>query len=196
MKKNLVRFVVTAVLAAVVLILQWFVGGVTFGGFTVTFTLVPIILGAVLYGPGVGAILGCVFSLAVVGQIVTGAIDLGSLTMFAQNPFATVAIVLVKGTAAGAVAGFISKALSQKNLKLSVVLSAIAAPLTNTGIFLLGFCTVFSNLLTDWTAANGFANAFVFIFAGLVGLNFVIELALDLLLVPAILTVIKAVTKK
>ena len=77
--------VVTAILAAIIIVLQTFASGIRIGPFTITLSLVPIVLGAVLYGPFQGAFLGAVFGVVVCVAVVTGA-DAGGFLMFQELP--------------------------------------------------------------------------------------------------------------
>ena len=72
MKDNQRKMIYTAMLAAVVVVLQLFVS-IPLGMFTITLTLVPIMLGAILFGPTSGAFLGGVFGVVVAIQVITGA---------------------------------------------------------------------------------------------------------------------------
>ncbi len=191
---NTQRLVGTAVLVALIIVLQTIGSGIHFGPFTPTLSLVPIIIGAVLYGPLTGALLGLVFSVVVLIAVVSGA-DAGSAMMFAANPAATIAICLIKGTAAGWLAGVVAKKLTASNLTFGVVVSAIVAPVCNTGIFCIGMLLFFRDLLISWGAAAGFSNIFIYIFAGLIGINFIVELLIDIVLSPVIIRIISAVKK-
>ncbi|MCR5747275.1 MAG: ECF transporter S component [Lachnospiraceae bacterium] len=191
---NTQRLVGTALLAALIIVLQTIGSGIHFGPFTPTLSLVPIIIGAVLYGPITGAILGLVFSLVVLVAVISGA-DVGSAMMFASNPFATVAICLIKGTAAGFLAGLVAKKFAEKNITLGVVLAAIVAPVCNTGLFCIGMFIFFKDLLESWGQAAGFDNIFVYIFMGLIGVNFLVELLIDIVLAPVIIRIIGAIKK-
>jgi uncharacterized membrane protein len=188
------KMVGTAVLAAIVVVLQTVASGIHIGPFTITLSLVPIIIGAVLFGPASGAILGTVFGIVVSTAVVVGA-DPGGAVMFSQNPVATILICLLKSTLAGFVAGLISHKLSDKNLMTGVVLAAIAAPICNTGIFVLGMVAVFSNLLQQCASAAGIENAFLYIVVGLVGLNFLVELLVDIVLAPIVVNTIKTIRR-
>ena len=99
MKDNQRKFIYTALFAAVVVVLQMFVS-IPVGMFTITLTLVPVMLGAILFGPASGAILGGVFGVVVAIQVVTGAAGLLSTEMFLQTPVLTVLLCVLKGTAA------------------------------------------------------------------------------------------------
>ena len=52
------KLVSTALLAAVIVVLQTVASGIRIGPFTPTLSLIPIIIGALLYGPLAGAFLG------------------------------------------------------------------------------------------------------------------------------------------
>ena len=178
------KLVGTAILTAVVLSLQLVLGSVKFGPFNITFTLVPIILGAVLYGPLSAAFLGAVFGLTVCFSVISGN-DAGGFVLFSQRPIITLLLCLVKSTAAGYLAGLLAKR------KSAVYLSAAVAPLVNTGIFILGLVVFFRDTLVLW--ANGEEAVMQFILFSILGVNFLAELLLNLLLVPVILRILAGV---
>jgi hypothetical protein len=178
------KLVGTAILTAVVLSLQLVLGSVKFGPFNITFTLVPIILGAVLYGPVSAAFLGAVFGLTVCFSVISGN-DAGGFVLFSQRPMITLLLCLVKSTAAGYLAGLFAKR------KSTLYLSAAVAPLVNTGIFILGLVVFFRDTLVLW--ANGEEAVMQFILFSILGVNFLAELLLNLLLVPVILRILAGV---
>ena len=195
MKDNQRKFIYTAMIAALVVVLQMFVS-IPVGMFTITLTLVPIMLGAILFGPLSGAILGGVFGVVVAIQVVTGAAGLLSTEMFLQTPVVTIVLCILKGAVAGWVSGLVYSALAklEKN-KLGVILSAIACPIVNTGIFALGMFVFYNKLINEWAINYEFANGFAFVMIGCIGLNFVVEFAVNVLLIPAILRIIKIVKR-
>ena len=189
------KLIYTAMFAAVVVVLQMFVS-IPVGMFTITLTLVPVMLGAILFGPASGAILGGVFGVVVAIQVITGAAGPASTTMLLQAPVVTVVLCILKGVAAGWVSGLVYQAVMKINKpQLAVILSAVACPIVNTGIFCLGLTVFYNNLLNEWAIAGEFANALTFIFLGLIGLNFVIEFAINVLLIPVALRMIKIVKR-
>lgn len=183
----------TAVLAAVVLILQFALGSIQIGPFTITLTMVPIIVGAALYGWATGAILGTIFGIVVVIQVITGAAGAGSTMMLELNPAATIIVCILKGMMAGLVAGLVADKLGKKNLWAGVLVAAIVAPVVNTGIFCIALVTIFGELAKLW--AGEASSVAMFILTGIVGVNFVIELLVDIVLSPIILRIISAVKK-
>jgi len=187
------QLVGTAVLIAVIIILQTAFGSISIGTFTITLTMVPIIIGAILYGPLTGAFLGAVFGVIVVIQVVTGAAGAGSTMMLELNPAATVAVCIIKGLAAGLVSGIAAKALGRKNLWLGVIAAAVLAPICNTGIFSIALVTIFRTLASEWAVVAGASSIGAYVLAGIIGVNFVIELIVDVVMAPVILRILHAI---
>lgn len=185
-----------AALAAIVIILQTAVM-IPLGPFTITLTLVPIIIGAIMYGPAAGAVLGTVFGVVVSIQVVTGAAGLYSFMMFEYNPVLTIAVCVIKGAAAGWVSGLIHKLFaSMQKVKLGVVLATIVCPIVNTGIFALALMTLFRTLASTWAMENQYASIFAFTMLFMIGLNFLVEFAINVVLSPVVYTIIKAVRRQ
>ena len=176
-------------LTAIVVVLQFVSMALRFGTFSITLTLVPIVVGAALYGKATGAWLGLVFGVAV---LLTG----DAAAFLTINVPGTIATVLVKGAAAGLCAGLVYHLIAKKNQVAAVFISSITAPIVNTGIFLLGCRLFFYDTVAAWGAGLGFENTFVYMIVGLVGINFLIELGVNLVLNPAILQIIKIGKKK
>ena len=74
---------------------------------------------------------------------------------------------------------------------VATVAASIICPLVNTGIFIVGCYTFFLPTLTEWGMAAGFVSVTAFIFLGMVGLNFLFELGLNVVLSPAIVRLIQ-----
>ena len=107
------------------------------------------------------------------------------------NPLGTILTVLLKGALAGFAAGLVYKALEKKNMWIAVICAAIACPVVNTGVFLLGCQLFFLPTVSSWAEAAGFANVGAYMILGLVGLNFVFELLFNIVFSPLILKLIK-----
>ena len=184
-KKIDVRTIVgVAIFMAIVVVLQYFGTFIRFGPFSVSLVLIPIVVGAALYGPLWGAWLGFVFGTAV--------LLFGDANAFLTiNPLGTVVTVLLKGALAGFAAGLVYKALEKKNMWIAVICAAIACPVVNTGVFLLGCQLFFLPTVSSWAEAAGFANVGAYMILGLVGLNFVFELLFNIVFSPLILKLIK-----
>ncbi len=170
-------------LTAIVIVLQMIALGMRFGMFSITFVLVPIVVGAALYGYKAGAWLGFVFGIVVVLT------DAGAF--LAINVPGTVITCLVKGAVAGLVAGLVYQLLAKKNETLAVIVAAVATPIINTGIFLLGCMIFFMDTISAWAEGAGFDNVGMYMIVGLVGINFLIELGINIVLNPAIVRIIR-----
>lgn len=181
------------VLVAVIIILQTAFGSIQIGPFTITLTLIPIIIGATLYGPAAGALLGLVFGIVVAIQAVTGAAGAGTTMMLEFNPAATIGVCLLKGAVAGLGAGFGAKLAGEKNLLAGIFIAAVIAPVLNTGIFIIFLVTVFLPIAQQWSAGAGASSVGSYVLAGIVGINFVVELVANLVLSPVIFRIIRAV---
>jgi len=181
-KSNTKTIVGLGLLTAIVVVLQAFALGVKFGIFTVSLVLAPIIIGAALYGWIAGAWLGLVFSIVV---LLT---DAGAF--LAVNIPGTIITVVCKGVAAGIAAGLVYSAVSKKNRTLAVILSGIVAPVVNTGIFVIGCIVFFLDTIRGWGEASGYDNAIAYIFVGMIGINFFIELVINLALSATIVQII------
>ena len=89
-----------ALFTAIVVVLQLLGSFIKVGPFAVSLVLIPIVVGAAVYGVSAGAWLGFVFGVVVTIAVVTGA-DQGGYIMFSARPVMTVLVCLIKGTAAG-----------------------------------------------------------------------------------------------
>lgn len=170
--------------AAIVVVLQFLGGGIKFTMFSISLVLVPIVVGSAVYGWKAGALLGFAFGIAVLLS--------GDAALFLSvNPLATVLVVLVKGAACGFFAGLLYKLLKPINKTLAVFSAAVVCPVVNTGVFLLGCWLFFYEKVAEWALSYGFENATQYMFLGLAGINFVIELCVNIVLAPVILRLIK-----
>lgn len=197
MKTNqkILRMVELAMLTAIIVVLQQIVIPLP-GGLTLSLVLIPIVVGAVMFGPAAGAILGGVFGIVVTFLVMTARAGELSTMMWVANPIITALICILKGVAAGWTAGLIARAF-KKRAFVGIVLAAAAAPIVNTGIFLLGMLTVFRDVMMTFAANIGMGGTSVVYFAivVLVGVNFIIELTANLVLSPSIAAIVRAVRK-
>ena len=180
------------ILTALVIVLQTFASGFKIGSFAPPLSLVPIILGAVLFGEAAGAILGLVFGAVVLFAVISGAEPFSTL-MLQYNPSFTVIICLLKGMLAGYFSGIAYKVLSGINNVAAAIIASAIAPIVNTGIFSIGMITVFYPLLTQTAATAGAENVILFYFTVFIGIGFIFDLLFIAILVPGLLRIIKIV---
>ena len=171
--------VMLSLLTALVALLSYMGGFIKIGGLaSISLTLIPVVLGAALYGPYAGAWLG-----AVSGVVFFMTAD--AVFWFGLSIGGTVLTVLIKGACAGLAAGYVYKLLEGKNKYLAIMVAAIAAPVVNTGIFIIGCLIFFIGAVRDMAAGAGMGVG-GFLIVGFVGLNFVFELIVNIALAPAL----------
>ena len=183
---NTRKLVLLALLTAIVIVLQVLaiVTRPLLPLFSISLVLLPITVGAALIGVLPGAWLGLAFGFAV---LISG----DAAPFMVLSPLGTVLVVLIKGALAGLAAGAAYKLLAAKSRTAAVVVAAAVCPIVNSGIFILGSYAFFLPTITGWAESLNFANATAYIFIGMVGVNFLIELGLNLVLIPVIIRLIQ-----
>src|SRR5574344_1460032 len=148
------RLVGIASLAAVVVVLQLISNYIQFGTVSITLALIPMVVGAVIYGPATGFGLGAIMGLFILTAPST-------VTFLSFNAFFTVILVILKTGLAGLVSGFVFKGIVRLNflkkakLPVAIICATLVAPLINTGLFIMGTAILFQGL--SITGADGAA---------------------------------------
>ena len=158
-----------AMFTSIVAVLQFLGAFIRFGPFSISLVLIPIVVGAALY------------------VLLSG----DAAAFLVVNPLGTILTVLLKGAMAGLCAGLVFKALEKRSSTVAVVLAALTAPVVNTGLFLLGCLCFFMPTITEWGKAAGFEHVGAYMIIGLVGLNFLFEVLVNVVLAPVIVRLIK-----
>ena len=187
-RNQTVKLATAGILTAVVIVFQFIGASIKFGTFSVSLVLIPIVVGAALGGKWVSTWLGFVF-----GVIVLLSGDASAFLVI--NPIGTVITVILKGSLAGLVGGFAFELLKKINTYFAVIVSAILVPMVNTGIFLIGCRLFFFDTIKEWATGLGFENAFTYMIVGLVGINFLFELAINIILSPSVVGAVKVLSK-
>lgn len=182
-----------ALLMAMVVVMQ-FIGSMIppVGGFSISLVLIPIVLGAAIFGPKAGAILGGTFSVIVIINCITGA-DPGGAMVFQANPILCILVVMSKGILAGLASGAVYQLVKGWNSYLAMVLAAIVCPVVNTGTFVVCMYLFFIDVLAAWAGGGDIIG---YILTGLVLANFVPELIINVLFSPAGQLIAHTVNKK
>ena len=182
------KLAILAILTALVAVLSYLGGFIKIGAFaSISLTLIPVVFGSAMYGPFVGAWLG-----GVSGLVFFATAD--AAFWFSLSLPGTIITVMVKGILAGFFAGLTFKLLEKFNRYVAVLASAIVCPIVNTGIFLLGCVVFFSDYVQSSSVAQGMS-MFGFMIVFFVGLNFVFELLVNVVISPAIVRVVDVLKK-
>lgn len=188
--KHLLAMVKLAMLVALLMIFCFTsIGFLKIGIVEITFNMIPVVIGAIVIGPAAGAFLGALFGAASFWQCF-GQSTFGTL-LFGVNPFFTVLICFVPRILAGLLPGLIFRAMTKKKDNIAAYfVSAAVGSLTNTVLFVGGFCLLFKDTMLGMASDNGLS-PLAFIATAFL-LNAAVELVANTAIVAA---VSKAVTK-
>ena len=180
-----------AVLTALTVILQLVGNTVRIGIITLNFSLVPIVICGLLLGVYYAISLGAVTGLIILLNGVIGG-DGFTNVLFGYSPVVIILVCIVKTAAAGGICALIYGALRKKNELLGVLVSSAAVPIVNSGLFAVGMFTIIPSLISAGFMAEGDSALYV-VFIAFIGLNFVFELAVNLIVAPAVYRVIRVI---
>lgn len=158
----------------------------------VNLTLIPIVLGALLLGVRGGFILGAISGLMTFAFGVTG-VDAFTNFLFTQHPLLTFLTCTVKIIAAGVIGGFVYSFFKDKNKYVATFMASAVVPVVNTLVFILGALTMYDSM-SVLASGNG-VGVIYFLIIICAGVNFLIELAINLVVAPAIYSVVKVLDK-
>ncbi|MBQ9116920.1 MAG: ECF transporter S component [Clostridia bacterium] len=183
--ERIFKLCMLGILTALVIVLQSTGTAIKFlpGGTSVSLTLIPIVMGAMILGPGGGLWLGFMFGLITVIMGASGA-DWFTNTLFVNHSFLTILTCMSKAMGAGLLSGLVYRALMKKNALLATFTAAAVAPITNTGLFILGALTM-SDTLTTQIISDG-STVMYYLIIICAGLNFVFEFILNMVVAPAL----------
>lgn len=175
-----------AILLALEIVLQTIGNFVAIGPISLNLSLIPIAIGAIVFGPIAGGFLGFAN---------------GFMTLFAQGTqffmgysvWWTIFWCVIKTTAAGVIAGLLYMFISKKSKTVGSIVSSLMVPVVNTGLFAVCCFTSFLPLVSQSTPEGTSIASIVFL--TFIGFNFIFEFGVTAILSPAIVKIIKIVTR-
>lgn len=191
-RKGLRRQVGLSLFAAIIVVLSVLGNFVRFGPFPITLALAPIIIGAAVYGSSAGALLGGVFGAVVLLSGILGWDGGTVMLLMGINPFGCILICIGKGILAGYLSGIVYRLIAKKSALGGVITAGIVCPVVNTGLFIVGMLVFYGSTLQSWAGSQ---NVIYYAIFGLAGINFVVELLVNLVLSSGITTVIRYASK-
>lgn len=191
---NAKKIATAGMLSAIIIVLQLISTFVKFGPVNITLALVPIIIGASLYGKNMGAMLGTVLGLFILIAGIFGW-DGGFILLMADYHPVLIAVTAVfKTTVAGYAAGAVYEFFHKRKKELpAVVLAGAVCPIVNTGLFLSVMLIFFRTAMVETLGAGG--NILSFAIISLAGINFIVEFAVNMLLAATIVRLIPVIKK-
>lgn len=188
-KKQIMILVSMALLTALVVVLQYFASFIRLGAYSPALVLVPITIGAMLFGAKAGGYLGLVFGAVVL--LTPGQCD----AFYAISIPGTIITVLTKGFLAGFLSGLAFHALKKKNFIVAVFVASTVCPLTNSIIFRVGMIAFFLDMVKDGASEQN-KSLFIYLFLFLTGPTFFLELGLNLVLAPTMARIAEIIAQK
>lgn len=180
-----------AILAALTIVLQLLSGLLTgILPFSLSLVLIPISIAAWYYGISGGLILGGAFGITVFIQCVTG-LDKTGLYLYTLDPLATLVLSFGRCLLVGLIIGIIGE-IKKSNTAFKYIYASLA-PIMNTTVFTALYALLFNDVLMG--DASSYESVMSFIIIGLVGINFVIELALNVIILPPLLSALDKYNK-
>lgn len=187
-----------AVLAVILFLLELTgIGYIKTPGIELTIMQVPVIVGAILMGPGAGTILGGIFGLTSLWQAVSGKSAFGAV-LFNMNPLGailtTVPTRILMGLLIGLLFRFLKGRLKNENLRY--ILSSLAGALLNTLLFMSVLMLFYyrSDFFRDIAATLGTKSALPFVVA-FVGIQGAVEAVVCAVLGTAVSRAVARFTK-
>ena len=191
--KKIERMVGISLLLAVMIVLQFLasVFPIKIGPFPISLVLIPIVLGAATYGVAAGGILGGAFGVMTYFFCVNG-MDIGGQMVFQASPVLCFLVVMAKGILCGLASGFVYRMLHKTNGYVAMLCAAIICPGVNTGVFLIGMSLFFMDVLRAWAGGTDVVG---YILSGLILINFLPELGINIVFSPAGQRILRAIKK-
>lgn len=170
----------TGILTAVEIVLYLLGSYIAIGGININLALVPICVGAILFGPITGSFLGLINGVCVLLTPFTQTYFMDTATFGPLCVLGTFIICLSKCTVAGLVAYFVYKPFKDK--VIGSIISSLSVPIINTGLFVLG-------------ALIFYRVEFAAILSMVITFNFLIEIGTSIVLSPVIVRVVTILKK-
>ena len=187
------KMVGVSLLIAVMLVLQFLstVFPIKIGPVALSLVLIPIVLGAATYGISAGGVLGGAFGVMTYIFCVNG-MDAGGQMVFQASPILCFVVVMAKGILCGLAAGVVYKLLHKVNGYVAMLSAAIICPVVNTGVFLMGMFLWFMDVLKLWAGGSDVVG---YVLSGLILINFLPELAINVIFSPAGQRILRSIKK-
>lgn len=166
------KYIAVSIFVAITCFVQILSTYINFIGLPITLSLIPVIIGGALYGVGFGTLLGLCFGIIVTLMVILG-IDPTGAMMFSMHPIVTVSICLIKGVIAGFLGALVYKSI--KNKKVAIVIGSLITTLSNTISFVIVLFIFFDAKFSAITSI-------------LLSMNFVVEIIVNLIIPPTILS--------
>lgn len=202
--KTIYKMSLVAILIAIMLILGFTpLGTIQMGIFTISLLGIPVAIAACLYGPYFGALIGLVWGTISLIQGITG-MDVSGPLLLEYSPIGLVVTCIVPRVLTGYLAGLIYKLNTKwdKKGRLNSIITCGLVPVFNTVFFMSSYVAFFyfsdlyqssAEYLSTQYGVNAFNPILFIVFA--VGINFIVELSVNMVVGSAAVFGLKKATK-
>ena len=170
-KEKIYKLTLTAVLTALIFVMAFTpLGYLKIGTVSITFLMIPVVIGAIVGGPSVGTVLGLMFGAT--SFIPCIGMDPFGTPLVGINPVDTASMCFVPRILMGLFCGLIYKAFGKKNyIKTGTALTSFCGGFINTVLFVGALLLLFYN--SDYI--QSFGNSVIAVISVLITFNAVIE---------------------
>lgn len=176
--KKVVKMAQMAILAAIIILMAFTPLGylrIT-PVLQITFITIPVCMGAIMFGPKTGMLLGLIFGLTSFYQCF--GLDPFGTTILSINPLFTFIVCVIPRIIIGLTTGLAFKAMAKKGGKVKLVgypVACLIGALTNTVLFISSLWLFFGR--TDFVLSiTGNSTSIITLFAVMAGVNALIEI--------------------
>ncbi len=182
-KQSVVRLTVTASLLAITIILQAIASFIVIPvtNTSPALSLIPIAVGAIIYGPSCGFILGLGWSIFI---LVSGQAS----GYVAMNAIGTIITVVGKGTLAGLGSAYVYQLLKEKNYVVAIILASIVTPLINSLVYRVCLVVFFQDYFFGQATDAGVHPITYFMQAFIAG-GFFLEVGISTIFSPVVVRI-------
>lgn len=172
-----------AVLTAIIIVMAFTpLGYLKIGIVSITFLMIPVVIGAILLGPAAGAILGGVFGAT--SFIQCFGMDPFGTALMSINPFFTFILCFIPRILMGFLVALIFKAVMKLEERIApYIVASASGALLNTILFVGALVLLFGN---NESVQEMFGGSVWVIIATLITANALIEIAVSLVIGTAI----------
>jgi len=167
-----------AALIAIIIVMAFTpLGYFKYGTLSITFIMIPVVIGAIILGPSAGAILGGIFGLTSLMQCF--GLDAFGTMLFGINPLGTIFMCIVPRILMGWLSGLIFLGLHRidKTKVISYAVASLSGAVLNTAMFVAALIIIFGNT----PLLHSFGSSTAQIIGALITINALIEAIVCLL---------------
>jgi uncharacterized membrane protein len=189
-REKTLRLVQTAVLSAILILMAFTpIGYLKAGPVSITFMMIPVVIGAIVNGPAHGAFLGGIFGATSFAQCF--GLDWFGTTLFSINPFYTFIMTMIPRIIMGLAVAYIYRLAASKDKEgiWSYAVAGLSGAVVNTVLFVGALIMFFGK--TEFIGQ--FGETAIAVIGALVTVNAAIEAAVSTVVGGAIAKTIKRV---